>query len=237
MITKENILFITLFFLWGHCYAENYHLTDNLCIQSEVKNDLLFVYNSDCKKNKYLLEKFQVPNDIPKINFIFHTRINNKKYVFLSVSYSENYRDYNGEINYTDGYHLINVYECDRKCIFNKEISNFFGSGGSLFNIKTNEIVYNFPYLDEMSIKNELSSKLFSHWFYEKDKAGEILKKTYMKYENNFSYNNIGYLVKGDKFTINDVSSRWLNISYISKNNKIITGWIRCEDTNICNEY
>ena len=60
---KKLIPCITFFFICCNNYATEYKLTDNICIMSDIKNDLLLVYKSDCKKEKYLLDTFQVPND------------------------------------------------------------------------------------------------------------------------------------------------------------------------------
>ena len=80
---KKLIPCLTLFLICCKIYATDYTLTDNTCIKSDVKNDLLLIYKSDCKKEKYLLDTFQVPNDIPKIDSIFQENISNKKYIFL----------------------------------------------------------------------------------------------------------------------------------------------------------
>lgn len=232
---KKLIPCLTLFLICCKIYATDYTLTDNTCIKSDVKNDLLLIYKSDCKKEKYLLDTFQVPNDIPKIDFIFQENISNKKYIFLSVSYSDSYRDENNKINYADRYHLNYVYKCEKKCKFDKKISNFFGNGGDLVDIYTNKKIYIFPYASEESIKNELKSSLFKNWISNKKIQGKVLKKTYINESSQFSFSHLGYLIKNDNFIIKDVSSKWLNISYTNKNGNKITGWIACNDTNICN--
>ena len=77
-VKKINTLYY-IFFICCNGYATDYKLTDNTCIMSDIKNNLLLVYKSDCKKEKYLLDTFQVPNDIPKIDFAFQEEISNKK--------------------------------------------------------------------------------------------------------------------------------------------------------------
>ena len=232
---KKLIPCITFFFICCNNYATEYKLTDNICIMSDIKNDLLLVYKSDCKKEKYLLDTFQVPNDIPKIDFVFQEEISNKKNIFFSISYSDSYRDVNNKTNYADTYHLNYVYQCETQCKFNKKISNFFGNGGDLINIYTNKIIYKFPYSSEKSIKNELKSSLFKKWIYNKKIQGKVIKKTYINENSQFSFSHLGYLIKNDEFTVKDISSKWLNISYTNKNGNKITGWIACNDTNICN--
>lgn len=224
----------TLSLIWCNSYANEYNLAKNTCVKSEIKNDLLLIYKSDCKKGKFLLDKFQVPNDIPKLDYVFEEEINNKKYIFLSISYNDSYRGENNKINYADKYHLNYVYQCEKECKFDKKLSNFFGNGGDLIDIDTDKKVYIFPYSSEQSIKNELKSNLFKNWSNNQLKSGIVKNKTEIYREAGLNSEKSGYLISGDKFSISGVYSRWLNISYINKNHKMITGWIRCEDTNIC---
>jgi len=231
---KKFLFCTTLSLIWCNSYANEYNLTKNTCIKSEIKNDLLLIYKSDCKKGKVLLDKFQVPNDIPKLDYVFEEEINNKKYIFLSISYNDSYRDEHNKINYADKYHLNYVYQCEKECKFDKKLSNFFGNGGDLVDINTDKKVYVFPYSTEQSIKDELKSNLFKNWFYNKKMKGVVLKKTYINNDKNSLFNHFGYLIKDDKFVVEDISSKWLNIIYINKNGKKITGWIDCNDTNVC---
>lgn len=232
---KKIMLCTTLFFIWCNSYATDYKLTNNTCLQSEIKSDLLLVYHSDCKKKRNLLGTFQVPNDIPKINFVFQEIIKKKKYIFLSISYSENYRDADNKINYADKYYLNYAYQCEKECKLDNNLSYFFGNGGNLIDIHTDKLVYIYPYSSEQSIKSELNSDLFRNWLYNTNMQGKVLKKTYINEENNFSFSHTGYLIKDDQFIIKDVNAKWLNIVYINKKGEKIIGWIDCNDTDVCN--
>lgn len=232
---KKLLLCSILFFIWCNSYAKDYQLTDNICIKSEVKNNSLFVYKSDCNNNKYLLDEFQVPNDIPEIDFVFLENINNKRYIFLSIKYSENYRDETNKINYVDKYHLNYVYQCKKECTFDKKISNFLGDGGDLVDIHTDKVVYAFPYKIASNVKKDLNSEFFKNWFNNQLNDGVVKNKTKIYEESGIFSKKLGYLISGDKFKIVDITSRWIKISYANKNKKTIIGWIRCEDTSVCN--
>lgn len=84
-------------------------------------------------------------------------------------------------------------------------------------------------------MKNELNSKLFKDWRNGKLNIGIVLRKTFINDVNNFTPEHVGYLIKGDKFKIKEISSRWLNIVYTNKSGRTTSGWIACEDTNVCN--
>lgn len=235
MIFKNITICIPLLLIWCNSYATNYKLTDNTCIATEFKKDKLLIYQSDCINKTHLLDEFQVPNDIPKFDFVFQEFIKNKKYIILSISYNDNYRDIDNKINYADRYHLIYAYQCEEKCKFDSKLSGFWGSGGDLIDIYTDKIVYIFPYANEQSTKDALKSNLFNKWFYNKNMKGKILKKTYINEDSKFSLSHVGYLIKGDQFIIKDISSKWLNIIYTNKKGNKIIGWIDCNDTDVCN--
>ena len=100
---------------------------------------------------------------------------------------------------------------------------------------KSKKIIYKFPYSNQSDLKNELNSKLFKDWMNEKLDSGMVLRKTFINDVNNFTPEHVGYLIKGDKFKIKEVSSRWLNIVYTNKNGRTTSGWIVCQDTTVCN--
>ncbi|QHH94959.1 hypothetical protein FPL18_14560 [Acinetobacter gyllenbergii] len=80
----------------------------------------------------------------------------------------------------------------------------------------------------------ELSSDRFNNWMSGKIKKGKVVRKTFVNEVNNVSTENNGYLIKGDIFEVEDISSGWLNVKYTSKVGKITKGWVNCKDTNIC---
>ncbi|WP_139243566.1 hypothetical protein [Acinetobacter kyonggiensis] len=186
-------------------------------------------------KKKILVDEIEIPSSTPRINFISEEKIKNKKYIFLSIKYSENYRDFKNRVNYSGEYNLINVYECKDSCKINNELSNYFGSGGDVFDLNNSKIVYKFPYGELKSIQDEIKSKLFNQWLNNGIDRGVVLKKTNINDIDNYTPDRIGYLVKGDIFKVKKISSRWLNITYTNKNGRITTGWISCKDTNVCN--
>ncbi|MEB3754379.1 hypothetical protein [Acinetobacter sp. MD2(2019)] len=232
---KKLLLFSILFFVLCNSYAKDYPLTDNICIKSEVKNSSLFIYKSDCNKKKYLLDKFEVPNDIPEIDFVFLKNIKDERYIFISLKYSEDYRDETNKINYAGKYHLNYVYQCKKECTFDKKISNFLGGGGDLIDIHTKKVVYAFPYKTSNNVEKDLNSNFFKIWFNNQLNDGIVKNKTEIYEDARLNSKKIAYLISGDKFKIIDITSRWLNISYAGRNKKPIIGWIRCEDTNVCN--
>ena len=84
-------------------------------------------------------------------------------------------------------------------------------------------------------LKMNLSQVYLKNGFIIKKFKAKVIKKTYINENSQFSFSHLGYLIKNDEFTVKDISSKWLNISYTNKNGNKITGWIACNDTNICN--
>lgn len=177
------------------------------------------------------------PSNDLRIDYIFFQNLKNKYNIFLGISYTEDYRDPLNRFNYLNRYYIIRVYECNKNnfCNEDEKLSNFFGSGGDIIDYKNKKIIYKFPYSTEVELKNELSSKLFKDWMNGKLDSGIVLRKTFINEVNNFTPEHVGYLIKGNKFKIKEVTSRWLNIVYLTKNGRKISGWIACQDTTVCN--
>ena len=92
-----------------------------------------------------------------------------------------------------------------------------------------------YPYEKKEDIQGELNSNFFKMWDEGIITNGKVLKKTFINEVPNYTSDNLGYLIKDDQFIVKDVSSKWLNIIYTNKKGKKITGWIDCNDTNVCN--
>lgn len=225
------LIFLSIFF--GKIYANSYNLSKDNCAIVETKDENLFFKINNCKDKNKLIDKIEFPSGSPSINFVSQEVVNNRNYIVLSMSYPENYRDFTNRFGYSS-YNVVNVYECGEKCTINNKISNFFGSGGDVINLELNEIVYKFPYSNLCSIKNVLRSKLFNDWYLNKAINGEVINKTFINDVSNYTVDHLGYLVKGDKFLINNISAGWLDIIYKNKKGQTITGWILCTDTNLC---
>lgn len=234
-MSQKIILLVFVLMFNSHLWAKKYILDQDTCVFTEVKNNSLFLYSSDCKKNPKLIDNFEVPNSTPNVNFISKEIVNNKKYILLSTSYSENYRDVLDKVGYLNGYNVINFYECNSSCKLDSRISDYFGSGGDIKNLATEKLVYTFPYKKLSEIRTELKSKLFQEWMQNKFIKGEVKRKTNINEVSNYTTDRLGYLVIGDKFKVKDISSGWLNIIYTNKNGRTTTGWIVCKDTNLCN--
>ncbi|MEJ2900365.1 hypothetical protein [Acinetobacter sp. NS-4] len=235
----KYLLFIFLFTLVNSSlYANNIiKLNTYKCIESNEIFNKLDVYISDCNKKLKKIDFYEIPNSIPKIDYVFSNNIKDKYNVFLVISYNENYRDPLNRFNYLDKYYMVRAYECDKNnnCKENEKLSNFFGSGGDIVDLENKKIIYKFPYSSQHKLKNELNSNFFKDWRNGKLDSGIVLRKTFINDVNNFTPEHVGYLIKGDKFKIKEVSSRWLNIVYTNKNGRTTSGWIACEDTNVCN--
>ncbi len=234
----KKLIFIFLSVIFNSSiYAKNiFKLNDYQCIESRKIINKLDVYISDCGKKLNKIDSYEVPVDDLKIDYIFSNNLKNKYNIFLGISYSEDYRDPLNRFNYLNKYYMIRAYECNKNnfCKENEQLSNFFGSGGDIINSKK-IIIYKFPYSTKSDLKNELNSKLFKSWMSGSLDRGIVLRKTFINDVNNFTPEHVGYLIKGDKFKIKEVSSRWLNIVYINKNGRMTSGWIACQDTTVCN--
>ncbi|WP_166171979.1 hypothetical protein [Acinetobacter sp. SA01] len=235
----KKLIFIFLsIILNSSIYAKNiFKLNDYQCVESRESVNKLDVYISDCGKKINKMDSYEVPANDLKIDYIFSNNFKDKYNIFLGISYSEDYRDPLNRFNYLNKYYMIRAYECNKNnfCKENEKLSNFFGSGGDIIDYKHKKIIYKFPYYTQSDLKNELNSKLFKDWMNGNLDSGIVLRKTFINDVNNFTPEHIGYLIKGDKFKIKEVSSRWLNIVYTNKNGRTTSGWIACQDTTVCN--
>lgn len=197
----------------------------------------LDAYITDCEKKYKKIETFGYFGDSPKVNYYFFEKNNKVNRLFISTYVLTGQYEENPQYVYDNGkYNFINVFDCfDFTCKINKKLTSFFGDGASLVEVQSNKIAWEYPYLTADNVKKDLKSNFLKNWLNNQLKNGIVTTKTEIYPDSGLNSEKLGYLIKGDKFKINDVSSRWLDISYVSKKNKIITGWIRCEDTNICN--
>lgn len=132
-------------------------------------------------------------------------------------------------------YNFTSVFDCSGlTCKENKKMSNFFADGANLVEVKSDKVLWKFPYEIAMNVKKDLKSDFFNHWLNGQLTSGVVKRKTEIYDYSGLNSNSVGYLISGDKFTITDISSRWLKIKYMGKNNKKITGWINCLDTDVC---
>lgn len=174
-------------------------------------------------------------NDNPaQLNFIIKSKINNRNYILIStkdnrISYRDSRMDY-------DMYSIFYAYDCTNKCTYDNKISNFFGNGGNVISSENDEILFNYIYDKKENVLKDLNSKLFKKWYSGNLKDGEVINKTTISDVSNYNPDAKAYLIKGDKFKIKDISSRWINIVYKNPRGKLIEGWIQCKDTNICQE-
>lgn len=224
MLTVFSISFV---------FAENEIIVNNgKCINSNVNGDGLDIYVGNCSKKLKKIDTIEVPNDIAKIEYSFF----NKNNLYIAFSYDENYRSLDNKYSYVNKYFLINAYDCNEKnnCKYNSALSNYFGNGGDVFDRERKELVYRYPYSRRDLLMKELSSDRFNNWMSGKIKKGKVVRKTFVNEVNNVSTENNGYLIKGDIFEVEDISSGWLNVKYTSKVGKITKGWVNCKDTNIC---
>ncbi len=199
----------------------------------------LDVYITDCQKNSRKVESFGYFGDSPKINYYFFEKSNGVNHLFISTYVLTDQYEENSKYVYENGkYNFIKVFDCfDFTCKVNKKLINFFGDGANLVEVKSNKIVWEYPYLTADKVSKDLNSNFLKLWLNKQLKNGIIKNKTEIYNDSGLNSEKLGYLISGDKFNILDITSRWLKVSYTSKNKKTIIGWIRCEDTNVCNEY
>ncbi|MGB8696356.1 hypothetical protein [Acinetobacter sp.] len=235
----KKLIFIFLFIILNSSvYAKNiFKLNAYQCLESRSVINKLDIYIGDCRSKINKIDSYEVPGSDLKIDYIFSKNLKDKYNIFIGISFSEDYRDPLNRFNYLNKYYMIRAYECNKKnfCKENEKLSNFFGDGGDMIDSKSKKIIYKFPYSNQSDLKNELNSKLFKDWMNEKLDSGMVLRKTFINDVNNFTPEHVGYLIKGDKFKIKEVSSRWLNIVYTNKNGRTTSGWIVCQDTTVCN--
>ncbi|EXB47228.1 hypothetical protein [Acinetobacter sp. 1000160] len=231
-IKRIFALFFCIFSVSFIYAGEKFKLNDSQCIGTQVNDINLDVYITDCNKKIRKIDSIEVPDDIARVEYVF----SKDKKIYIAYSYNEDYRDYSKNYNYVDKYFLINSYDCNENsyCKYNFLVSNYFGGGGDILNRKTKKIVYNYPYSKKEFLIKEIQSKRFGEWFNGKLTNGKVVRKTFINDVNNFSTEHKGYLVKGDSFLVDEISSGWLRVKYKNKVGKITRGWINCKDTNIC---
>lgn len=117
----------------------------------------------------------------------------------------------------------------------NERISNYFGSGGDIFLDSTSsELIYSYPYKSELSIKAQLSSKLYKDWFERKNTTTKILNKAYLHNHANTADRTSRYLIPGDKIYVLNQSAGWFEILFHNEKKGDIKGWIMCKETLEC---
>lgn len=218
-------------------YAGNiFKLNNSQCIKTKMNQEVLDIYLGNCKSINQKIDSVEVPNDYPNVEYVSTNILDSKHNFYIALSYNENYRDVYNKYNYANKFYIINAYTCDFKgnCNKNEKLSSFFGNGGDIQDLNTNKIVYKYPYSKKSELETELNSKLFKNWLAGKLTYGTVLKKTFINDVSNFTPNHKSYLIKGDKFIIQNISSKWLNINYTNKNGRTTTGWIACDDTDVC---
>lgn len=233
-------IFLSTFLILASCFGntrtvdKDYQITNKLHMTSAVEDSSLKLQIENSNSNKINFDTIEVPNDIPELEFAFSHNIKGRQYILVGISYNEDYRDEDQSyINYLK-YHSTLAYKCDSKyrCIFDEEISPFFGSGGDLLNNNTYEKLNTYLYKTEEDVKKSLKSDLFNNWLNNIPTNGHTIKKTLLNNSPSYIDTDV-YLITGLNFTVTEVSSGWLRINY-TKNNHKIDGWIKCQDTNLC---
>lgn len=226
-------------------FSVTVYANNNYCISfkknySDYENSTMYdldAYISNCKKESKKIDTLGYFGDSPKINFYFLKKIDLINRVFISTYVYTGLYEENPTYVYENGkYNFTSVYDCNGlSCRKNKRLSDFFGDGANLVELKKNIVVTKFPYESKINIENELDSNFFKMWSNDQLKFGVIIKKTDIYQSIGVNSEKIGYLIEGDKFKIKEVSSRWLNIIYTNKNGRTTSGWIACQDTTVCN--
>ncbi|TCP88662.1 hypothetical protein EDC44_1502 [Cricetibacter osteomyelitidis] len=179
----------------------------------------------------------------PDLAFAFFNEIKDRgNYLILSIKIQPSYNQTG--IPYVDDYFIYTAFKLDNGIYkLDEELSNFLGAGGDIYDIQDinnadiiePRITYIYPYKTEQEVRNALNSNLFKLWNSNRNKIirGEIRRKTLFQDVSNYIQTEKKYLIKGDKFIIKNISSKWLEIEY-KKRDEIIIGWVQCIDTNIC---
>lgn len=224
--------------------AVSYSYAANNCIEfkknsSDYESEMTYDLEAsitDCKKEKRKIDIFGYFGDSPKVNFYFFKNINSVNRLFISTYVYTDIKEEKPKYVYNEGkYNFIYVYDCNKlSCKKNEKMSNFFGNGADLVEVRYYKTVSKFPYESIEKLKQELNSNFFKNWISGQLKIGYVTKKTYIYEDKGIDSKKTGYLIFDDKFTIKDISSRWLYIKYKNKNGRIITGWVACNDTDVC---
>lgn len=156
------------------------------------------------------------------------------------------------DIPYSSDYFFVFAYEkgSNGKFELNEKVSKFLGSAADVTDLVltdqaiesnyTGELpinAYSFPYKTKQEILSILKSDLFINWMEDKPITGKILQKTKLQKIANYNAHERRYLIKGDKFTVTNVTAGWLAIDYQNPKKGKIAGWIMCKDTDICTKH
>ncbi|WP_150539454.1 hypothetical protein [Actinobacillus vicugnae] len=179
----------------------------------------------------------------PELSFAFFDEIKDRgNYLIVSIKIQPSYNQTG--IPYVGDYFIYTAFRLDNGIYkLDEALSDFLGSGGDIYDIQDvndssviePKIIYIYPYKTEKEVRSALNSNLFKFWSLNRNEVikGEIMRKTLLQDVPNYVQGEKRYLIKGDEFILKNISSKWLMIEY-KKNKRIITGWVRCIDTNIC---
>jgi len=139
----------------------------------------LDMYISNCQGERKKVDTFGYFGDTHKINFYFFEKINSINRLFVSTYVYTNIYEENPKYIYQNGkYNFIYVCDCkELNCSENKNISNFFGNGANLVDVKNYKVVSKYPYDLIVKLKEEVNSDLFKKWLSSQLKIDRILKK------------------------------------------------------------
>lgn len=118
---------------------------------------------------------------------------------------------------------------------WNERVSTYFGAGGDvLLSPESDELIYEYPYKSETSIQNELVSEQYRAWFEQRTITTKVLRKTYLHSQANIADKSSKYLIAEDKVRVISQNAGWLKVVFYNKKKGSVTGWIKCNDTTIC---
>lgn len=212
-----------------HSKKANENGSENLLLETGRCNESISQYK--------VLDEIEVPNDSPKLEWILSQEINHQNYIIVLISYDEDFRDQRSYLNYTK-YYISQIYMCTHDtCITDtSKIQKFVSSGGDLKNFNTNKYLETYPYKSKAILEKDLNSNWFQDWINHRAIKGYLTKNTELKADEYIFAKTKQRLNKNLNFTLLDIRARKLKISFIDKKGTKIQGWIKCEDTNLCQD-
>ncbi|QXI22757.1 hypothetical protein HU724_000320 [Pseudomonas iranensis] len=189
----------------------------------------------DClSKSKKLVGQLPYLADTGKVRSAFFSDVQGSSEKELFVIHSVGIHSDTG-VRYSGEYYSVHVYKKSESGYSRDErVSKYFGEGGDILADDYQNLMYEFPYKDQLSVSNKLATPAFSKWNEGVPVQLTINKKATIYSSPVFDDVTRMYLVSGDRVEQEAVEAGWLSIMFKTPKGKEIRGWILCGDAGGC---
>ena len=200
-------------------------------MDKEVALSLMYKKNGG---ESYLIKELPYLADTGKVSDIIFNDIDADQEKEIIVIHQVEIRAHT-EVSYSSDHYTVQVFKKGSagRYIYDKKLSNFFGSGADIIDSDTDEDLYVFPFKRRVSILNATKSAVYRALVANQAIQGEATAKIYFHELPNISFKQKLYIIKGDKFETEGFNAGWLLIRYTAKNGHVYSGWVDSSKTNL----